>query len=71
MIRGATLWVGKGRLERAIQQLYPLELSCDIPVEQASGETQLNPEAHPFRPRRGAAAAANLRMQDISEYEHS
>ena len=38
-------------LERAIQHLYPLELSCD----RSNDTTPLNPTAPPFRPRRDAA----------------
>ena len=66
-VRGAKLRVGKSNVERAIQQLYPLELSCDrrMPPSQAG----MNPEAAPFRPRRDAAVAARLRVQDISQEE--
>ena len=58
---------GGAKLRVAIQQLYPLELSCDrhIPASQAG----MNPEAAPFRPRRDAAVAARLRVQDISQEE--
>lgn len=57
----------KSYVERAIQQLYPLELSCDrqLPASQAG----MNPEAAPFRPRRDAAVAAHLRLQEISQEE--
>ena len=66
-VRGAKLRVGKSNVERAIQQLYPLELSCDrwMPPSQAG----MNPETAPFRPRRDAAVAARLRVQDISQEE--
>ena len=55
-IRGAVLRAGKSRIERAVQQLYPLELSCDR--QQPHPAELLNPQAVPFRPRRDAAVAA-------------
>ena len=64
VVRVAKLRAGKTTLERAIQQLYPLELTCDrATVERL---VQLNPGAPAFRPRRDAAVAANLRIQDIA-----
>ena len=65
--RGARLRAGKSYVERAIQQLYPLELSCDkqMPASQAG----MNPEAAPFRPRRDAAVAAHLHLQEIAQEE--
>ena len=33
-VRGAPLRAGKSYLERPVQYLYPLELSCDRPVEE-------------------------------------
>ena len=47
---------GRSHLERPIQHLYPLELSCD-------------PTAPVFRPRRDAAVAASLRIQEVAEEE--
>ncbi len=66
VVRGARLKTAKGNLERAIQQLCPLELSCDI-----QQTTPLNPTAETFepRPKRGAAAAARLRIQQVAEDE--
>ena len=59
--RAAKVKTSNGILERATQHLSPLELSCDrsLPVE-------LNPTAPEFmpRPRRDAAAAARLRIQN-------
>ena len=65
VVRGAKLRAGKSYMERAIQQLCPLELSCDrqMPAPQAG----MNPEAAPFRPRRDAAVAARLRLQEITQ----
>ena len=52
VIRGARLKTNKSHVERAVQLLYPLELSCDIEeaVEEGGLET-LNPKAPEFRPR--------------------
>lgn len=65
--RGAKLRAGKSYVERAIKKLYPLELSCDrqLPASQAG----MNPEAAPFRPKRDAAVAARLRLQEITQEE--
>ena len=42
-----------------------LEISCDkqMPALQA----RMNPEAAPFHPRRDAAVAGSLRLQDITQ----
>ena len=50
-------------LERAVQHLYPLELTCS----QLS--STLNPAALEFnvRPKRDAATAAAVRIQELSE----
>ena len=62
VVRGAMLRSSNSSLERLLQHLYPLELSCDSIVETtASGpvDTQV------VRPQRDAAAAARLRIEDI------
>ena len=53
-----------------MQLLYPLELSCDEDNNREPAVT-LNPDAAVFRPRRDAAAAAELRMRDIVQAEFS
>lgn len=60
--RGAKLKTSNGVLERAIQHLSPLELTCDRLQPES-----LNVKASEFvpRPRRDAAAAATVRIQDI------
>ncbi|XP_028408199.1 uncharacterized protein LOC114530777 [Dendronephthya gigantea] len=63
VVRVAKLRAGKGHLERAVQHLYPLELSCDIFKPEKKGPI-LRPEAEVFRPKRDAAVAAELRIQD-------
>ena len=65
----AKLRAGKSYMERAIQQLYPLELSCDR--QMAAPRAGVNLEAAPFRPRRDAAVAARgLRLQEITQEEY-
>ncbi len=67
VIRGAKIRTGKSYLERAIQLLYPLELSCDIEPERKDG--QLNPTATEFRPKRRAAVDAREITRAIAEEE--
>ena len=66
IVRAVKLRAGKSYLERAVQQLYPLELSCDRSRE--AQRPPLNPEASVFRPRRDAAVAARLRVQELAEH---
>ena len=63
-VRAAKLKAGKGTLERAVQHLYMLQLSCDKTVTNI--QPQLNPDALTFRPERNAAVAARLRIQEIA-----
>ena len=67
VVRAVRLKTGNGHLERAIQHLFPLELSCD-----AEEPSQLNPEAPEYnpRPRRQAAAVASQRIQEIVRQEN-
>ena len=67
VVRGAKLRAGKSYMERAIQQLYPLELSCDRQL--SAPQARMNPEATPFHPKRYAAVAARLRLQEITQEE--
>ena len=55
VVRGARLRAGKSYLERPVQHLYPLELSCDRPVEERG--VTLSAQAPEFQPRRAAAVA--------------
>lgn len=57
-------------MERAVQQLHPLELSCERPQELPRAPV-LNPGAPVYRPRRDAAVAAGLRVQEIAEHEQN
>ena len=63
VVRAVKLRAGKTFLERAVNQLYPLELSCDRSESRPS--VQLNPDARDFRPTRDAAVAARERIQEI------
>ena len=47
VVRGAKLRVGKSNVEHAIQQLYPLELSCE--KQMPASHAGMNPEAAPKR----------------------
>ena len=53
VIRGVQLKAGKTLIERLLQLLYPLELTCSRP-ERRRGET-LRADAREFQPRRAAA----------------
>ena len=65
VIRGAKVRTGKSTIERPVQFLYPMELSCDDTDERPKA-VKLNPEAPEFRtrPKRDAAIAASLRIGD-------
>ena len=68
VVRGAKLRAGRSYLERPVQHLYPMELSCDrttaMPRATLSAEA---PEAPVFRPSRDAAVAARARIKDATE----
>ena len=67
--RAVTLRCGNSFLQRAVQQLYPLELSCD----KNKDTSVLNVNAREFKPMREAARIASTRINDqiIGELEHS
>ena len=65
VVRAAKVRTGKNQLERAIQHLFPLELSCD----RRSEEVQLNPEVESFKPKRQAAQNAGQRIREIIQEE--
>ena len=72
VVRAVEVGTATGKLERSIQHLYPMELSCD-----RSKPPELNPLAEAFRPRRQAAAVAaeniraTLREQVSGTTQHS
>ena len=61
--RSVTLRAGKSYLERAVQHLYPLELSCDRKPVVAEEHDDAATEVM-ARPRRNTAAVAALRIRD-------
>ena len=66
VVRAVKLRAGKTYLERAVNHLYPLELSCD---RTESVPVQLDPKAPSFRPRRDAAVAARERIKEVARVE--
>ena len=64
VIRGTRVRTGKSTIERPVQFLYPMKLSCDNTDERPKA-VKLNPEAPEFRtrPKREAAIAASLRIR--------
>ena len=69
IVREAKLRAGKCYLERAVQHLYPLELSCDRRAVET--KAPLNADTPAFRPRRPAAVAARCHIQDIVQGEQT
>ncbi|XP_078345136.1 uncharacterized protein LOC144667518 [Oculina patagonica] len=69
VVRAVKLRSGKSFLERAVQHLYPLELSSDS-VARAPSRV-LNADATVFRPRRQAALRAEERIHQIAEAEEN
>ena len=63
-VREVKLQAGENYLERSVQHLYTLELSCDRRDEAL--KATLNDEAPAFRPKRDAAIAAKVRIQDLA-----
>ena len=67
-MRAVRLQAGKSYLERAVQQLYRLELQCDDPPVQNPAVT-LNVGATEFRSKREAAKKANSLIKNIATNE--
>ena len=70
VVRAAKLCAGKSFLERPVQHLFPLELTCANSV-QVQNASDPNPEPRPSRSRRYAAVAAGLRIQDALQEEET
>ena len=66
VVRAVKLRAGKSYMERAVQNLHPLELSCQ---KNNREESELNPKSPEFRPRRNAAVIARLNISDQAEIE--
>ena len=74
VVRGARLRTGKSYLERPVQLLFPLELSCNMPPPKDKESTPMNANAPVFRPKRKAAQAArellaNIAAEEQEDYE--
>ena len=67
VVRAAKLRVGTSCIERAVQQLFPLELCCDRVRDEVDKLTPLRVEAPEFRPSRDTLVAANLRIRNLAE----
>ena len=66
VIQAAKLRVGTSCLERAVQQLFPLELCCD-PVRDDRGQTNsFVCRSTRVQASRDAAVAANLRIRNLA-----
>ena len=65
VVRGVKVETGNGFLERPIQHLYPLELSCD--KKTVSNGEDLNLEAKPFHPARAAAKRAAEKIKLMAD----
>ena len=74
--RAVRLRAGKSYLERAVQHLYPLEISCDErqddnDVQDHDGDNNVNEvdvtEQQSLRTTRTAATIAKLRIRDITK----
>ena len=70
VVRGAKVRVGGYELERPVQHLFPLELSCDGGTKKESAK--LNASATEFRPRskRQVANQARDRITAIGSQEN-
>jgi len=72
VVRAIRLRAGKSYLERAIQHLYPMELSCDRQQEdeeEREEASQMNPCAQEFRPQRRASIAAADNIHCLARVE--
>ena len=67
VVRGVKVETAKGNLERPIQHLYRLELSCD--KSPPTKITNVNPEVESFRPKRAEAVIADEKIKIITEDE--
>ena len=67
-VRAVRLKSGKAFIERPIQHLYPLELSCDIPTRREAQHLRAETRRE-FRPSRRAAVAARDQVRAITRPE--
>ena len=72
-VRAVQVETGKSYQERTVQQLYQLELSCDVDRDGDcqtnwnlhTDNNKLNLEATEFRPKRNARVIAELKIIDV------
>jgi hypothetical protein len=69
VIRGARLRAGKSHIERAMQHLFPMELSCDIYPTEDIGPTHEEQEKSSERTTIAAAVEARERIANIARNE--
>ena len=62
-VRVVKLRAVKSYLERAVQHLYPMEISCD--VAPSTEEPTINVNAEEFQPRRNASEIARISIIDL------
>ena len=67
VIRSTKVKCNKSILERAVQHLYPMELSCEQPKNKTQ---ELNPHANEYWPKCASAEAAKYRISEVTEYEN-
>lgn len=67
VIRSAKLQTGKSILERALQHMYPMELSCQ---REEDREPKFNLSTPESKPKRNAGVAAKIRVSEVTNYEN-
>ena len=71
IVRAARIRTRKAHIERELQLLYPLELSCDHTEKvEREGEVELNPQAEKLRPIRRAAEVPKESVRETFHSEH-
>ena len=69
VICGVRLWIPKSHIEPPIQNLYSLELHCDMEkptsISKDTSHKKLNVDAKEYWQWRTAAAIAEMRIRDI------
>ena len=67
IVRVVRLRAGKSYIEHAIQHLYPLELSCDMPAKR--NKTPLDAQAPEFKPKTVVAVIAQKHIRTMANEE--
>jgi hypothetical protein len=65
VVRGAIVRTGKSVMERAVQHLFPLELSCDVKEQPKRAELDVEAAEFQPRPKRQAALEAKDRITAV------